>query len=578
MNGLNPNPERLERRKFTPHSINLCDWNQVNTLFQELQARSIDGPAELEQFYLDVCDLNSALTEEYCRIQLATSVDTEDATARKRFMHFNEVIMAPVSKLMTDLDNRFLDSQYVNQLDPDRYHQLMRLLKNSRELFKVENIPLQIKDSQLADQFNQIAGGFKLDFRGKKHNLTQMASYQKSTDRDLRKEAWIAAGKCREEKIDQLNDVYDQMISTRTEMARNAGFDNYRDYRHISLNRFDYSPEDCKRFHEMVETQVVSAYSSRLQKRREALGIDTLRPWDLSVDPYGRPPLKPFSTQDELVSGCATILDRIYPKLGDTLRLLKAYGNLDLMTRQNKAPVGFNMPLDETRVSFIFMNSTGYHNDIVVLLHESGHAIETRACINQEIFQYRHTPQEWGECASQSMELLGLEHMDVFYPDLETQQRCVIDKLESILVSLIYTARIDAFQQWVYTHPTATAQDRSDLWVDLSKRFPVGGDFTGFESARQWSWQGIPHLFIVPFYYIEYGIAQMGALQVYQRAKTEGFKALEQWLNTMKQGYSRSIPELYRQAGLSFEFYGDLSSKLIDFLVNEIESIESSRQ
>jgi len=574
MKCLKPNPERLERRKFTPHDIDLCDWNQVKSIFNELLSRSISDASSLEKYYLDVCDFNSALTEEYCRIQLASSVNTEDLEARKRFQHFNANITAPASELTTDLDIKFLDSEYRKELDPERYQQLIRLLKNSRDLFRKENIPLQVEDSQLAENYNQISGGLTVIFQDKKRNLAEMSVYQKNTDRTVREAAWRASAAGQLEKADEINELYDKMVKTRTKIAQNTGFSNYRDYRHQALNRFDYKPENCLEFHSVVEKYAVKPFLQRQEIRRKKLGLDILKPWDRFVDVDGREPLQPFSTQEELVTGCATILDRIYPNMGDTLRLLQAYNNLDLMTRQNKAPVGFNMPLDETRVSFVFMNATGHHSDLIVLLHESGHAIETRACINQEIQAYRHTPQEWGECASQSMELLALDHLDVFYQNPEDQKRCVLEKLESILSSLISTAKIDAFQHWVYTHPTCSWDDRAKCWIELSERFPSGSDSNGLEETARWGWHGIPHLFIVPFYYIEYGIAQLGALQVYQQAKRKGFTALEQWLETMKLGYSQPIPELYKRAGLRFEFEGDFAADLIAFLVNEIEQAE----
>ncbi|HPQ39027.1 MAG TPA: M3 family oligoendopeptidase [bacterium] len=574
MNCLKPNPERLERRKYTPHDINLCDWNQVRSIYEELLNRPIDSVEALEKYYLDVSDFNSALTEEFCRIQLASSIDTADNAARNRFQHFNAEIMAPASEYSTRLDNRFLDSPFNPMLDPERTEQLQRLLKNSRDLFRIDNVPLQVEDSQCAEEYNQIAGGMSVEFQGKRRNLTEMSVFLKSTDRSVRENAWRETAACRMNHVEKINHIFDRMITIRHQMAKNAGFQNFRDFRHLRLNRFDYEPADCARFHDTIEACAVEPFLERQALRRERLGLDRLRPWDMSVDVFGREPLMPFTTQDELVAGCAAILDRVYPRLGDTLRLLQAYGNLDLMTRQNKAPVGFNMPLDETRVSFIFMNATGHHSDVIVLLHESGHAIETRACINQAIFQYRHTPQEWGECASQAMELLALDHLDVFYPDPDDRKRCIIDKLEDILRSLVYTARIDAFQHWVYTHPDATADQRADQWTALSQRFPTGADPSGLDSILRWNWQAIPHLFIVPFYYIEYGIAQLGALQVYRKSRSRGFAALEEWLNTMKLGNSRPIPELYERAGLQFEFHGDVAKELIAFVVDEINRLE----
>lgn len=574
MKCLKPNPERLKRRRYTRPDIDLCDWEQVQEVFNELLNRPIDSAEQLEQYYLDVCDFLSALTEETCRIQLAISVNTADVEARDRFVHFNSNILAPASELTTQLDNRLLDSPYRNLLDPARYGQLIRLLQNSRNLFRVENVPLVLEDSQLMERFNALSGGLSVEFDGRRRNLVELSTYQERTDRSIREKAWRCGVQCRVEQCGAFNSLYGDMVRIRTQMARQAGFDNFRDYQHQRLNRFDYSPDDCTLFHELVERHAVPLLLERQQKRRHAMRVDTLKPWDLHVDPFGREPLHPFETQDELVSGCAKILDRIFPKLGDTLKQLDAHGNLDLMTRQNKAPVGFNMPFDETRVSYIFMNATGQHQDVVVMLHESGHAIETRACIGDSIVQYRHTPQEWGECASQSMELLALDHLDVFYPDPADRQRCILDQWESLLLSLVNTARIDAFQHWVYTNPDASPDDRADRWMSLMKRFPTGADPAGLEKYLRWSWQGIPHLYIVPFYYIEYGIAQLGAIQVFRHSRTGGQRFLERWFETMKTGYAEPIPVLYEKAGLEFVVHGNLAAELIQFVSEEIDRAE----
>ncbi|MBN1295508.1 M3 family oligoendopeptidase [bacterium] len=575
MECLQPNPERLERRHFTPHDINLCDWDQVRDVMDRLMNRPIDSAESLERYFLDVCDLTSALTEETCRIQLAVSVNTADETARERYQHFMARILAPAAETLTALDTRFLESPYVKELDGERYGQLIRLLHTSQDLFRKENIPLGVRDSELSDIYNALAGGLSVEFQGKTRNLSEMTNFQESTDRTLRESAWRTVAACRNEKIDEINAVYSEMISIRTRVARNAGFPDYRAFRHIQLNRFDYQPEDCIRYHDAMEQYAIGPYLERQKKRKSKLGIDVLRPWDLHVDVDGNQPLQPFSRQAELVTRVTAILDRIYPNLGDTLRLLEHYGHLDLMTRQNKSPVGFNMPLDETRVSFIFMNATGQHSDVIVLLHESGHAIETRACIDQAITHYRHTPQEWGECASQSIEMLALDHLDVLYPDPAIRKRCIIDKLDSILWSLIATARIDAFQHWVYTHPDHSDDERADRWLELSHRFPTGAAIDGLEHLIRWQWQSIPHLFIVPFYYIEYGIAQLAAIQVYRKVRQSGFNALERWFETMRLGHSVSIPELYRRAGLQFRFHGEFAGELIRFITDEIDRIES---
>ena len=566
--------ERMKYRRYVPKSIDLSDWTHVKPLFDALLERRIDSVGALQDFYYDIAGLNSAVSEEFCRIQLATSIDTSDEIARQRYDRFSETVLMHATPLFKKLDEMFLESPFLKDLDP-HFNQLIRLLENEQRLFRPENVPLGIEDSQLGEKHSALIGGMTVAFEGQTLNMTQMSKYLKKTDRGLRERAWYAMANKRLEFVEAIDTIYDELITIRDRTARNAGFDNFRDYRHQAYGRFDYSPEDCFRFHETVERTAVPLARKLRERRRERLGIESVRPWDLSVDEYGREPLKPFSTEKQLVDGVAAMMDRIYPDLGDSLRLLHRHQNLDLMTRRNKAVVGFNMPLDETRVSFIFMNAMGYHFDLTVLLHEAGHAVETQACAHEAIPAYRHTPQEWGECASQSMELLGLEHLDVFYPSAEDRKRCVLDKYEDILTSLVHTARVDAFQHWVYLNPGHTRAQRRATWLDLVERFGEGVDHRGLEEYSATSWQGIPHLFIVPFYYIEYGITQISALQIMRKARTEGHTALRRWFDAMKLGYSKSIPELYDAAGLTFRFHGASAEELIRFVGDEIDRVEN---
>lgn len=571
-------PERLKYRRFTPHNIDLCDWNQVKSILDSLLSRPIESAADLDAHYLDVCDFSSAMNEEFARIQLATSVNTVDEDAQKRYAHFSEAILMHSTPLFKQLDDRFLESPWRDQLDPARYGQLIRLLDNDKKLYRPENVALSIEDSKLGEKHSALIGGFSVEFDGQRLNMTQMSKYLKQTDRALRERAWYAMANTRIQHVAQIDSIFDELISLRDQIARNAGFSNFRDYKHLSYARFDYTPEDCFRFHETIESTAVPLVLKLRELRRQRLGVDSLRPWDLSVDEFGRQPLQPFETEDQLVNGVSEMMDRIYPDLGESLRLLHRHKNLDLMTRRNKAVVGFNMPFDETRVSFIFMNAMGYHFDLTVLLHEAGHAVETQACAHQAISAYRHTPQEWGECASQSMELLGLDHLDVFYPSAEDRKRCILEKYEDILTSLVQTARVDAFQHWIYTHPGHSPSERRNQWMELMNRFKEGTDYSGLEDYTATAWQGIPHLFIVPFYYIEYGITQISALQVMRKVRTDGNSALTKWFDAMKLGYSKTIPELYEAAGLTFRFHGAFAEDLIRFVDQEIDRVERDTQ
>ena len=567
-------PERVKNRRYVPVDADLCRWEEVEPMVMELLGREIRSGADLERFIFDSSEFEAAIQEEAARSQLAISVDTADEAARERFNHLQENVFSRLSPLTDQLDKKLLESPYLDALDPVEYGQLKKVTENSKRLFREENVPLGVEDAKLIESYNGIAGGMSVEFDGKRLNLTQVAEKLKETDRGLRERAWRAIAACKAEYREKLDDVYDNMIRVRHQMALNAGFANFRDFRHAIYNRFDYTPQDCILFHETVEKVVVPALMKRRDRRKANMKLDVLRPWDMRVDELGRAPLRPFKDAKALIDACGAVLDRIYPDLGDDLRLLESYGNLDLDTRQNKAPVGFNMPLAETGVSFVFMNSMGTHYDFLVLLHESGHAIETRACSANPVQLYRNTPQEWGECASQAMELLGLDHLDVLYADEDTRNRCFSEKMEEILLSLVTTARIDAFQHWVYTNPEHTHAERNEKWLELSRRFPDGSDTSGLEPFLEISWQGIPHIFIVPFYYIEYGIAQIAAVQVYYRSRTAGQETVKQWLDTMKLGYSRSIPELYEAAGLKFIFHGEYMGRLVRFIEGELDRIE----
>lgn len=561
-----PNPDRLKRRHYVPGTVNLCSWPEIEPLFLELYNRPIASKNELIQFLLDSNELLAAMSEESARLYLALSVNTADEEAKQRFLQYNQEIVGNTTNWFERLDVKFLDDPHLQELDPDRYGQLIKLLNNKRNLFRKENIPLSLRESALFEKYNALTGGLTVDFDGQKRNLTQMALYLKSPDRDLRERAWRVAGDGRKAQREEIDGIYDELIKLRTQIAINAGFVNFRDYSHTAKNRFFYTPDDCFKYHEMVEAYVVPIVREQRAKRCAKLGLPTLRPGDLRVDLDGGEVERIFKGEEDLVESCATVLDRIYPELGNTLRLQRRSGNLDLTTRHNKSPVGFNMPFDETGISFIFMNATGTFHDAIVLLHESGHAIETIACSGEPLFYYRHTPQEWTECSSQSIELLALDHLDVFYADESKRKRAITDKLEDLLLSLVSAARMDAFQQWIYTHPQHTWGERTEYWNGLGERFEPGIDYEGLDEYLGFSWQSVLHLFVVPFYYIEYGITALSALQVLHQAIIHGQSAVDRWLNTMKLGSSRSVPDLYKTAGLTFALHGDVARDLVLWL------------
>jgi oligoendopeptidase F len=406
-------------------------------------------------------------------------------------------------------------------------------------------------------------------FRGEEKTLVAMTRYLEEPDRALREEAWrIVAGR-RLLETDRFEELFDRLVQLREKIAANAGFPNYRDYAFRARGRFDYTPADCENFHKAIEREVMPVFRELQRERKSQLGVETLRPWDLAVDPLNRPPLRPFTETQELESGSQRIFDRTDPELSAQFAELRSLRLLDLANRKGKAPGGYQSTLAESRVPFIFMNAVGMHRDIETILHEAGHAFHSIAAREEDLYSYRSAPIEFCEVASMAMELLAAEHLDVFYKPEEVRRARRVH-LEGIMGVFPWIATIDAFQHWVYTHPGHTRNERAKAWLDLLDRFGGDVDWTGLESARANLWHKQLHVFLYPFYYVEYGIAQLGALQVWANSKKDRATALSQYKAGLKLGGSRPLPELFATAGCRFDFGADTIRPLIGRVRSEI--------
>jgi oligoendopeptidase F len=353
----------------------------------------------------------------------------------------------------------------------------------------------------------------------------------------------------------------------RDQIAKNAQFDNFCRYKFKALHRFDYTPEDCIQFHQTIEQSVVPVWSQILKNRKNQMGLDVLRPWDTAVDPYGRPPLKPFQGVMDLISGCEKIFRQIDEEFGDQFSEMVEAGLLDLASRKGKAPGGYQSTLNEARKPFIFMNAVGIDDDVRTLLHEGGHAFHSLACAHDDLLDYRHGPMEFNEVASMGMELLAMDYLSVFYGKEDVRRSCATH-LEDIIFTLVWVATIDAFQHWIYTHPSHDRSQRCNQWLEIRKRFSGGVvDWRGLEEEHAYLWHRQLHIFEAPFYYIEYGIAQLGALQLWLNSKNNWKKTIKQYRSALRFGGSRPLPELFKTAGLQFDF----SQKTIAPLVKEVK-------
>lgn len=565
-------PPRISRefpRRFVPAQIDLGDWKEIQPLMESLSTREIHTVQDLEAWLLDLSEVQACLYEEGSRREIAMTRQTDDAEIEKAHLAFIEEIKPRLKPYWDRLNRKFLETPVRKELDSHRYDVYSRALENEVRLYREENVPLETEDDRLRQKYEKVCGSMTVIFKGEEKTLPQMRKYLEETDRALRQSAWeTVAGRYLQDR-EPLDGLYDQMIEVRHRIARNAGFENYRDYQHQALGRFDYTPQHCLQFHEAVEKEIVPLTRQIAQRRREDLKLEALRPWDLQVDTKGRPPLRPFTDGERLAQGCRKIFKQVDPELGAQFESMEARGLLDLLSRKGKAPGGYQATLEEIRLPFIFMNAAGTDSDLFTLLHEGGHAFHTFASRQDPLVAYRSAPIEFCEVASMGMELLSLPYIEEFYSP-EEAARSRQSHLEDILQTLAWIATIDAFQHWVYRHPGHKREEREEAWLEIRKRFGPPVDWTGYEEAHCHLWHRQLHLFTHPFYYIEYGIAQIGALQLWLRARSGKEMAVQGYRSALEIGGARPLPELFAAAGLRFALDRETVAPLAAFVAKEL--------
>lgn len=561
-------------RKFVPPATDLGDWSQIEPLFNRLEEsiRKISKSAELERWLLDWSELSAALDEEASKRYIAMTCHTDNAEAEKAYLHFVEKIEPALKPRQFKLEELYLANPARAQLPKKRYEVFDKHTQVHVELFREENVPLETEEAKLSQQYQKLSGSLTVNFRGEEKTLVQMGRYLEEPDRVLREEAWTLVAKRRLQEAEKFEQIFDELVRLRELIAKNAGFTNYRDYAFRARARFDYTPQDCYDFHSAIEREVMPLVRELQKKRREDLQLAALRPWDLQVDPQNQPPLHPFDEVQTMVDRTQQIFDKLDPNLSRGFRLMGELKLLDLANRKGKAPGGYQSTLSESRLPFIFMNAVGVQRDVETILHEAGHAFHALATRDEDLYSYRHAPIEFCEVASMSMELLGNEFIDSFYNPSDSN-RARRDHLEGIIEIFPWIATVDAFQHWIYTHPGHTRAERSAAWVELMKRFGGDVDWTGLEDVRANLWHRQLHIFLHPFYYIEYGIAQLGALQVWANAKRDRDAALHAYQQALRLGGSRPLPELFQAAGCRFEFSAATVKPLIQLIRSELDQL-----
>lgn len=561
-------------RRLLPAKIDLGDWDQIAPLFDVLEQKlgAVNSAAELELALIDWSELSAALDEEGSKRYIAMTCHTDDADAEKAYLHFVEKVEPQIKPRQFKLEQAYLAKRSRVQLPKQRYQVFDRDTNLHVELFRPANVPLETEEAKLGQQYQKLSGSLTVNFRGEEKTLVQMGKYLEEPDRPLRQEAWELVARRRLQEREKFEDIFDELVKLREQIAKNAGFTNYRDYAFKARGRFDYTPDDCFAFHEAIEKEVVPLQRELQALRREQLKIDALRPWDLAVDPLNRPPLRPFEKVEQMVERTQRVFDQLDKGLAGGFRTMQEKRLLDLDNRKGKAPGGYQSTLAESRLPFIFMNAVGLQRDVETILHEAGHAFHALATREEPLYAYRGSPIEFCEVASMSMELLGNEFLEEFY-SANDANRARRTHLEGIVSIFPWIATVDAFQHWLYTHPGHTRAERSAAWLALMDRFGGDTDWSGYEEARANLWHRQLHIFLHPFYYVEYGIAQLGALQVWANSKRHKRDALASYHRALALGNSRPLPELFEAAGCKFSFNRETVKPLVQLVKNELAKL-----
>lgn len=561
-------------RHFLPETISIQQFSDIKPYFEALANRAIETKSDLEDWLRDKSELDAVLEEDLAWRYIRLSIDTANEELTKAYQHFVTEIQPHIAPYEDLLNKKLLAAKSLHELTGEAYDIYLRSIKTAVKLFKEENVSIQAQISEKSQEFGVISGAQTIDYNGESITMQRAATFLKNTDRSIREEVFRLMSSRREMDTDKLNDLFSDLFNKRHQVALNAGFENFRDYMFEAMGRFDYTKEDCFAFHQTIAEEIVPLVKSFQEEQLQKLGLEELRPWDTEVDPEGNMPLKPFETGDKLLSGTINMFNRIDAFFGDCLATMDQMGHLDLDSKKGKSPGGYNYPLYETGVPFIFMNAVGSHRDLVTMVHEGGHAIHSFLSRDLPLTGFKSLPSEVAELASMSMELISMDEWSEFYAE-EDLKRARREQLKSVLQILPWIATIDEFQHRLYENPNHTVEERKTIWLTILEKYGTGMvNWQGFEENRATSWQRQLHLFEVPFYYIEYGIAQLGALGVWMNYKNDPKEAIENYKNALALGYTRSIPAIYETAGVRFDFSKENLAQLVAFIKQELEGLK----
>ena len=569
-----PTPQR-KPRTFIGENFALNSWQDVQPLYENLSDRTLDNTQDLRQWFIDRSELESYLSENMAWRYIKMTCDTVSEENQKNYQFFVEQIQPELSVYDDQLNKKALNNPFLGELTDSGFTILVRGMKKSVEIFREENISIETQIQTKQTDYQALTAAMTVTINNQELTLPKAGDLLQSPDRAVREEAWTKISERRYQDHQKLDVLFDELRDLRNQVAINAGFLNFRDYMFAAMGRFDYTPQDCFDFHEAVAETVVPLVDAMAKERRNKLAISDLRPWDLKVDPDGKPALKPFNNGEDLLDKTVECFQRIDLKLADYIRIMRRMGHFDVESRKGKAPGGYNYPLEEIGVPFIFMNATSSLRDVVTMVHEGGHAIHSFAVRDLPINAFRNPTSEVAELASMSMELISMEHWGVFFENENDLKRAKIEHLEDILEVLPWIATVDKFQHWIYENPTHTIAERQTRWVQTVGQFSDSvTSWNGFERFKQYTWQRQLHIYEVPFYYIEYGMAQLGAISVWRNYKQDAQKGLDGYMNALKLGYTTTIGKIYEAANVKFDFSKEYIAELMDFVKAELEKLK----
>ncbi len=573
-------------RAYLPATLNFTTFNDVKSFYDELQNRTLSSVTDLQQWMADRSELECFVQEHSGWLYIHMTCDATNTKHSDAFNYFVNEIDPLIAPYNNAFNVKLTQSTYLAQLPADKYAILLRSTLMAIKLFREENISLNAEIQTLQNNYGNLTSQMSIEHEGKEITLQQAATYFKNNNRTVRETIYNKVNMRRLQDKSTLDELYTQLITLRHQVAQNAGYANYRDYKFDELNRFDYNLQDVQDMHASVAKYIKPIVEQFDVERKNELGYASLQPWDMDVNTQGLPAPKPFATGEELVNKTIECFSKIDAQFAECITIMRDLKYLDVESRKGKAPGGYNYPLYESNIPFIFMNAVGTMRDVETMVHEGGHAIHSILSAKLDLVDFKNLPSEVAELASMSMELIAMEHLETFIPDKNELKRIKIEQLQLCLQTLTWVCTIDKFQHWIYTHPTHTLEERTIQWIAVFEEFNTSKiEYNVQEGAttvaqkltyKQNAWQKQLHLYEVPFYYIEYGMAQLGAIAMWRQYKQNSTQCIANYKAALSLGYTVSIPEIYKTAGIQFNFSSAWINELASFVNAELEGIKAS--